>query len=708
MNKHVLIKIFSLIALMIIFQQIFFTNATPIQGIQTNIVNNTEIESSDDLIIDITQNTTSVGLHSNIEFDTTLTNNATDRMQNLNSEISITAPNLELNPAGDQFIPSLESGESFSFKTIVSTINQAGSGQTGSPFVDLVLVIDASGSMGEEISSVQQELTTLINNLSVEIPDLRIGVIIHGWTKFSEYPADSGNNYLELTDQFNEVTNFINSLYASGGTEPWGDALYFVNGWDWREKAQKLIIIVGDEDCDPGKLVGKNSGGGCYNGSELLNAVTELKNKDIRISTVICHGSDENTENQFFWISKYTEGKTVFLLELENGENPITLPELIQEWTLELSRESSSWFIVKTNWIFSNVEYSTEGMAHFWMDFSSPSIISYEKIIPKSSGLFDVSFSAEVKDFSNVSSVGLYHNGQGSWTYNSMVYDNKTSLYNFVIYDLPQDYNLSFFIEAMDELGNSGKNSDSWLIVGLQTKILSETVKIPVVPKESVYSLFNSSKGNNYLFFIGERWIENISIILERINTNQDEICIPNQDILIQTEDPQRYQRVFQFDMLKEQYLLNISTPDLQNGISILEYSWLSPIHLENQSSSNSMNEKIRTHLYQWTLNDTWNLFVDYTPESDLVVFGEVYNSNWIFIGTISVTEYLELPKNTYYVIIHADLREGIYSLVLSKEIPDIIDRYYGASGAPGFSFIASIFAFGLLFVLLQKKTGRG
>jgi len=120
------------------------------------------------------------------------------------------------------------------------------------------------------------------------------------------------------------------------------------------------------------------------------------------------------------------------------------------------------------------------------------------------------------------------------------------------------------------------------------------------------------------------------------------------------------------------------------------------------------MTEKIRTHLYQWTLNDTWNLFVDYTPESDLVVFGEVYDSNWIFIGKISVTAYLELPKNTYYVIIHADLREGNYTIILSKEIPDIIDRYYGASGAPGFSFIASIFAFGLLFVLLRKKTGRG
>ncbi|MHA2307544.1 MAG: vWA domain-containing protein, partial [Candidatus Hodarchaeales archaeon] len=678
--------IFGFLLLLLVFNKVFLVSSTFLKDSSSSTTNGVDSDHSEDLEIDISQNATGIGLHSKIEFNITITNNGTAPMQDIAVDVSTTALNVELVPAIRHSIFNLEVESSFSFSTTASAIDKT----TSSP-VDLVLVVDASGSMGQEITSVQNELTTLINNLSAEIPDLKIGICIYGWNKHSEYPADSSGNYLELTNEFNDLKELINSLYASGGTEPWGDALSFINGWNWRETAQKLVIIVGDEDCDPGKIIGKDSGGSWYNGSELVSVVEDLKNKGIIISSVICEGPDEHVENQFKWISKFTEGKTVYLPELENGETPITLPELIQEWTLELSREYSNWFIVEARWSYDLATiYITTSKTHFWMDFSPPSIIFFEKIIPKGSGLFDVELSAEVIDFSEVASVILYHNGPGNWIFKSMEFEVETSLYSTTIRDLTQQYNLSFFIDAVDELGNSGKTSESWLLVDFQTKSLYEAVKVPISSNELLISLFDNPHDRAYLMFIGEELIENISLTLIKQNNSEKIIMTPDEDISIKTDDVSRFQRVLLFNLKKQQYLLNISIPEFPEKKSALEYVWLAPIYLDNTSVTNNMTQKIRTHLYQWTLNDTLNLVVDYTPTSDLVVFGEVYHTNWTFIGRFSVSEFVSLSDKTYFIIIHAVLREGSYSLLLTEEVPEITDRYY-ASATPSFSFILSL-----------------
>ena len=694
-----MLRFFGILFLLVIIQEIFLVSSINLN--ENSFIDSTTgvKDTSEDIILKISQNATGIGLHSKIEFNVSVINNGTGPMQDIAIDVSTTALNVELLPSTGYSVPSLGVDESYSFSTTATAIDQ-----TTASSVDLVLVVDASGSMGQEISAVQNELTTLVSKLSSEIPDLRIGIIIYGWGKYSEYPAESSNNFVELTNEFDDLKEFINSLYASGGTEPWGDALQYINGWDWRETAQKLVIIVGDEDCDPGKVIGKGWGGSWYNGSELVSAVEDLKNKGIVISTVICEGPDEHVENQFKWISKYTEGKTVYLPELENGESPVTLPEIIQEWTLELSREFSNWFIVEVRWSYdTETIYKTTSAAHFWMDFSPPSIIFFEKIIPKGSGLFDVELSAEVIDFSNVTSVMLYHNGHGSWNFISMEYEVETSLYTTIIRDLTQQYNLSFFIDAVDELGNSGKTPDSWLTVDFQTKSLYETVKVPISPNELLISLFDNPHNRAYLMLIGEELIDNISLTLVKQNNNEKIIITPDEDVSIKTDDPLRFQRVLSFDLEKEQYLLNISVSNFPEKISTLEYVWLSPIYLENLSVTNNMTLRIRTHLYQWTLNNTWNLVVDYTPTSDLVVFGDVFHTNWTYVGKFSVTEFVSLSNTTYFIIIHGVLREGSYSLLITEEVPEITDRYYG-SATPGFSVMISLIALVLLYYHIRKK----
>ena len=203
---------------------------------------------SDDLSISIAKNSTGLGLDSTLEFNVTLTNTISSLVQDIEVYANTTSSDIVITPSQSpvyQFT-DLEPGTSTEF----SIFANLGQEITMKP-MDLAILFDASGSMGEEISSVKSKVTDLLTNLSQEIPDFRIGIVIYGWSKYSEYPWDNPQNYIEFTSDLNIITNFVNTLYAAGGTEPWGDALYLVNTWDWRPSAQKLIIMIGDEDCDP-------------------------------------------------------------------------------------------------------------------------------------------------------------------------------------------------------------------------------------------------------------------------------------------------------------------------------------------------------------------------------------------------------------------------------------------------------------------------
>jgi len=91
-------------------------------------------------------------------------------------------------------------------------------------------------------NSVKQKIVELTNYLFSEIPEIRFGAMAYGWAKYSEYPQEDPRNYLEFTDSKLAICNFIESLYADGGVEPWGDALWLANSWTWRSNAKKLYI----------------------------------------------------------------------------------------------------------------------------------------------------------------------------------------------------------------------------------------------------------------------------------------------------------------------------------------------------------------------------------------------------------------------------------------------------------------------------------
>jgi Mg-chelatase subunit ChlD len=114
--------------------------------------------------------------------------------------------------------------------------------------LDLVFVIDTTGSMRHEIADMQANVVGVINILNRLSSSLRIGVVAY---------KDRGEVY--VTREFplqpmqgaevGQILNFVRDLDASGGgddPEPVELALKVATDMSWRADAQGRIVVIGD------------------------------------------------------------------------------------------------------------------------------------------------------------------------------------------------------------------------------------------------------------------------------------------------------------------------------------------------------------------------------------------------------------------------------------------------------------------------------
>ena len=116
------------------------------------------------------------------------------------------------------------------------------------PDLDLVLVMDTTGSMHREIAAVQRSLLGMVKVLKRLAPSLRVGFVAF---------KDSGERYLTRSFPLRSMDRkgirllrgFVGDLEASGGgdyAEPVGRALLEATRMSWRDNAQGRIVLVGD------------------------------------------------------------------------------------------------------------------------------------------------------------------------------------------------------------------------------------------------------------------------------------------------------------------------------------------------------------------------------------------------------------------------------------------------------------------------------
>ncbi|MCL2039192.1 MAG: carboxypeptidase regulatory-like domain-containing protein [Bacteroidetes bacterium] len=173
--------------------------------------------------------------------------------------------------------------------------------------VDIDFIVDATGSMGDEIRYLQEELYDVIKKIETNNPhlDLRTGSIFY---------RDFGDEYIirrsEFDKDINKTIDFIKEQKADGGgdyPEAMDIALYeSVENREWRENTiSKIIFLI--LDAPPHAL------DSCI--KQVQRQVRIAAMKGIRIVPIVCSGIDKSTEYLMRAIALATNGTYVFLTD---------------------------------------------------------------------------------------------------------------------------------------------------------------------------------------------------------------------------------------------------------------------------------------------------------------------------------------------------------------------------------------------------------
>eukprot|EP01035_Chromulina_nebulosa_P017434 gene17434-22986_t len=156
--------------------------------------------------------------------------------------------------------------------------------------LDLVFLMDCTGSMGQYIDSAKQNIQSIANRIvQQENCDVRFGLVAYR----DHPPQDSTfvTKIFEFTSETSTIQNSLNQLSASGGgdgPEAVTAALFEANNLNWRPNASKIVLLIADA---PPHGLGERGDGfpnGDPNGFDPLVIAREMAQKNITIYPIGC------------------------------------------------------------------------------------------------------------------------------------------------------------------------------------------------------------------------------------------------------------------------------------------------------------------------------------------------------------------------------------------------------------------------------------
>ena len=183
------------------------------------------------------------------------------------------------------------------------------------PRLDLVFMIDATGSMGDEIDKLKRSMRAMADQIAQlpGQPDICYGLVAY---------RDRGDAFITRTHDFtNDLSAFQNLLakvQAQGGgdtPEALNEALHeVVHGLAWRTDAARLVVLVADA---PSHLD--------YGGPQYDTDMQAALAKGIKLFAVGASGLDPVGQYVFRQLAQYTAGRFVFLT-YKNAADPASGP----------------------------------------------------------------------------------------------------------------------------------------------------------------------------------------------------------------------------------------------------------------------------------------------------------------------------------------------------------------------------------------------
>lgn len=171
-------------------------------------------------------------------------------------------------------------------------------------FLDLVLVVDTTGSMGDEIAFLQKELIGVVRTAARKAPgvSIRYGLVVY---------RDRGDDYVVKSYGFTanggQMAGWLRGLSAEGGgdyPEAAAAALKAGVGLDWRKgKGERLVLHVADAPPHDGQA------------ADYLRTAKVAAGEGVQIFTLGASGVAEESEYLMRQASVATGGRYLFLTD---------------------------------------------------------------------------------------------------------------------------------------------------------------------------------------------------------------------------------------------------------------------------------------------------------------------------------------------------------------------------------------------------------
>ena len=161
--------------------------------------------------------------------------------------------------------------------------------------LDLLFIVDITGSMDPYFEAVKKKMITIINGIVKECPGIGINLGFIGYEDFHENYYDIG-----FTKDHIYVKNYINRIYTEGGGSYYPDedvalALELALKKDWKSVA-KLAVFIADAPGHGEKYGGHNTDERDPKRREIDEMITEMAEEDI---SLFCLNITSKTDKMF-------------------------------------------------------------------------------------------------------------------------------------------------------------------------------------------------------------------------------------------------------------------------------------------------------------------------------------------------------------------------------------------------------------------------
>jgi hypothetical protein len=180
--------------------------------------------------------------------------------------------------------------------------------------VDLMFVVDTTGSMGDELGFLQTELSDIFNSLTLQQNDIRIGFVFY---------RDQGDIYTvrshPFSNDYNQIQSTLDQESANGGgdyPEAMDQALWAAVNANWNTDSRKVLFLIADAPPHSDRM------------RSTWDAAQQARLKNIHIVPVAASGVAEDAEYIMRSTAALTNGRHLFLTDDSGLGRPHNEPDV--------------------------------------------------------------------------------------------------------------------------------------------------------------------------------------------------------------------------------------------------------------------------------------------------------------------------------------------------------------------------------------------